>query len=119
MVNINTQYDDETRDSTKVMFESLGARIKSLPKDLQQDVGLDIRLGDVYGPNRESMAIQINLPTAFILVECNSGTWRIGFFKLNDLEASDGIYFTTSTKASTLGNTQFEDWLFEFILEVV
>jgi hypothetical protein len=95
-------YNEDVKKETGFLYELLR----------NSGYNVDIRLGDVYGPERSAMCIQINSGKRYILCDYNSLFWRIGFFKAEDEEGALGINFPIKYNYPT---SEFYNWLVEFL----
>lgn len=101
MVNQDVEYNPSVKFATKFLFEYL--------KELHYDVS--VRLGDVWGPARSAMVVQVDFERAYMLCDVNSGKWKIAIFRTKDEEAVNGIVFHTDIEDAL----QFSNWFHDFI----
>lgn len=85
--------------------EDLKERLKIL-LDAVRAYGGELWVGDCFGPQRDAASIKVNIARDgnYILLDPNSEKFKIGFYKKQDVEASNGIVFHT-------GITDMEEFL--------
>lgn len=105
MVNQNIVYDEKVKNESTKLLKILSGRAYDC----------FVRLGDVYGPERTAISVQVNISSRYVLCEYNSYFWRIGFFKESDVEGSQGISFRTKFSSTE----EFIPWLIDFFENVV
>lgn len=101
MVNRDVSYNEDVRRDALLVYSELRSK----------GYNVEIRLGDVYGPSRVSMSVQINFPRTYILCDPNSYVWRIGMFSSRDIEGARGVIFTTNISDASY----FFRWLLGFL----
>jgi hypothetical protein len=107
MVNEYIVYPEDVRNATRQMYDYI-----------HRDYPVEIMLGDTNGPSRYAMAIKVPFRRSFVVLECNTGSWRISFHDKSDEAATHGIIFNTKFTNADVENF-YEAVLREFFASLI